>query len=74
MSFSNTRSTTGDAVEGHVWTVKPGMELHGGSSLPTSLCCERCGVSYTLYQLSTEPGQTAANQPCSGKRLRGDRP
>ena len=54
----------------HVWTVKPGLELHGGSSLPTHICCEKCGAHYTLYYLSTEPGQAAANEPCTGHAVR----
>lgn len=50
----------------HRWVVKAGIELHGGMSLPTRIRCADCGVSYTFYQLSTEAGQAAANEPCDG--------
>jgi len=53
----------------HEWELKVGVELHGGSSLPTRIRCKQCGLGFWAYQIRDISGRLGDDCPGEAQKL-----
>jgi hypothetical protein len=52
----------------HKWELKVGVELHGGSSLPTRIRCKHCLAFIWAYRIQSDEARKLSEQECPGRK------